>query len=80
MHGCHQSLYRKSILIAVFLDLSKAFDTVSVNILLKKLEHIGIPDNVKDWFRSYSTSRTQSACINNEMSDSGCLTIGVPQG
>ena len=43
MHECHQSLHKMSHLIAVFLTLSKAFDTVSVNHLLDKLDHIGLP-------------------------------------
>ena len=63
-----------------FLDLSKAFDTVSVNILLNKIEHIGIRGIFNSWFKSYLSFRTQSVCINNEMSVSDCLTIGVPQG
>ena len=80
MHECHQSLHRGSHLIAVFLDLSKAFDTVSMNILLNKMEHIGIRGIINSWFKSYLSFRTQSVCINNEMSVPGCLTIGVPQG
>ena len=80
LHKCHQSLHRRSHLIANFLDLSQAFDTVSVNILLNKLEHIGIRGIINSSFKSYLSFRTQSVCINYDMSDSGCLTIGVPQG
>ena len=81
MHEFLQSLHRKSHLIPIFLELSKAFDTGSVNILFNKQEHFGIHSIINNtWFMSYFSFRTQSVCINNEMFDSGCLTIGVPQG
>ena len=44
------------------------------------MEHIGICGIIISWFKSYLSFRTQSMCINNEMSVSGCLTLGVPQG
>ena len=61
---------------AVFLDLTKAFDTVDHRILLRKLSKIGLCENSLQWFRSYITDRKQRTCCGNELP----VTHGVPQG
>ena len=43
----------------------------------RAMEH---PPSNATGFKSYLSFRTQSVCINNEISNSGCLTVGVPQG
>ena len=66
--------------IAVFLDLAKAFDTVSHNLMLRKLESVGIRGVAHSWFQSYLTNRTQSTRIGNHTSDRAVIDYGVPQG
>ena len=65
---------------AVFLDLTKAFDTVDHRILLRKFSEIGLCEKSLQWFRSYITDRKQRTCCGNELSDELPVTHGVPQG
>ena len=51
--------------IATFLDLSKAFDTISHEKLLQKLNNMGIRGLANDWFRSYLSNRKQYMEIHN---------------
>ncbi len=63
--------------LGAYLELSKAFDTISHDILLHKLNHIGI--YILDWFKSYLTNRKQYVHINNVNSTLQNITCGVPQ-
>lgn len=66
--------------VAVFLDLSKAFDSVNHNILLHKLFNAGIRGKQLEWFRSYLNFRSQVVKIKNTFSNIGFIKKGVPQG
>jgi hypothetical protein len=66
--------------ISVFLDLSKAFDTIDHNILCSKLTHYGIGGTELNWFRSYLTDRSQYVSYNGSCSELNKITTGVPQG
>jgi len=73
-------LFNKKIVMAVFMDLQKAFDTVNFNILIDKLDHYGIRGVQLDWFKSYLMGRKQYTFVNNIESDTGITNCGVPQG
>ncbi len=64
----------------IFLDISKAFDCVSHNKLLRKLEYYGFRANTLMWFESYLTGRSQYVSIRGKKSRAYNLTCGVPQG
>jgi len=64
----------------VFIDLSKAFNTIDHTILLTKLQHCGIRGVTLDWFKNYLTNRLQFVSIENVYSSNGYIRCGVPQG
>ena len=66
--------------ISIFLDLKKAFDTVSHSILLEKLKHYGFRGLSNLWFTNYLNGRKQVVSINGIDSDSLEICVGVPQG
>ena len=65
----------------ILLDLSAAFDTIDHAILLKKLQtDYGFNGVVLSWFKSYLSNRSFSVLIEYQLSESGFLWFGVPQG
>jgi hypothetical protein len=66
--------------ISIFVDLTKAFDTVDHEILLHKLDFYGIRGHANNFFRSYLSGRSQYTIVNGESSDINNIHCGVPQG
>ena len=64
----------------IYLDLSKAFDTLDHQILLKKLSYYGLTENAMKMVSSYLSNRTQYVRYNDTESSELPITCGVPQG
>ena len=75
-----QQLDDKETPFCIFLDLSKAFDTLNHEILISKLRYYGLNDNAIKWFTSYLCERSQYVEIDGIKSDSQDIKTGVPQG
>ena len=65
---------------SIFIDLSKAFDTIDHSILLKKLHFYGVRNSACDLLMSYLSNRKQCVQFNNDISLLRNIHTGVPQG
>ena len=75
-----QAMANKKLTLGVFIDLSKAFDTVDHEILLQKMKIYGICGVELLWFKSYLTNRQQFVTIDDVISSLQYIKCGVPQG
>ncbi|XP_065658632.1 uncharacterized protein LOC136083154 [Hydra vulgaris] len=66
--------------LGVFIDLSKAFDTVDHDILIEKLELYGVLNNNLLWFKNYLSNRKQYIVYKENETGNKVITCGVPQG
>ena len=74
------SLTKKQVFKIALLDFSKAFDLVSHDLLLLKLEALGFSPRTILWFKDYLKDRKMYCLVNKTMSDLYNVTCGVPQG
>ena len=65
---------------ACILDLSKAFDKVNHQKLLRKLANLGISFQVTVWMDAFLTDRVQRVAVDGVESDEAAVTSGVLQG
>ena len=79
-HEIHKAFDKKQELRAVFLDISKAFDTVWHEGLLFKLERIGIEGEMLNIIKSFLLNRKQRVTIDGKYSEWANVQAGVPQG
>jgi len=75
------AINEREYVLAIFLDIRKAFDSVDHEILLAKLENAGVRGRALLWFRSFISNRSQRVKIGNTLSSNLLsLAIGVLQG
>ena len=80
MYICHLAPPPPPPPIGIFIDLSKAFDTINHDILLAKLSNYGIRGIILQLIESYLKSRKQVTNFNGDKSELGTVIYGVPQG
>lgn len=74
------SLNRKELAISLFIDVSKAFDSVNHKLLLAKLNVAGFQGPTIKLLQNYLCQRSFYTCINNVKSSQKLVKSGVPQG
>ena len=76
----YQSFDESKFTLGIFIDLSKAFDTVDHKILTKKLELYGIKDCNLRWFQSYLSNRKQFITYGDKQTNIETIKSGVLRG
>ena len=74
------SFEQNRMVLAVFIDLRKAFNTISHSLIIRKLECLGVSDIALTWFKSYLTGRSQCVSLGKSISAPTHLKVGVAQG
>ena len=80
LYSIEQNKKAKKTTNLVFIDLSKAFDTISFDILLYKMEKYGIENKELEWFSNYIKHRKHSTKLAENISEPKTTETGVPQG
>lgn len=76
----YKHLDNKKHIMVVFIDYTRAFDTLKHNILLEKLHDNGIRGNVKNWCKNFIEDRTFMVRVGKSDSDRINITEGTAQG
>ena len=76
----YKAIDSKQYIAVLFLDVSKAFDTVNHPLLPSKLHHLGLNSTSISWFQSYLSNRIQITSVEGSLSSPGSPRSGVPQG
>lgn len=76
----NESLNKNHHVLVLFIDFSKAFDTLNHVKLLEALNRLGIRGMLADWLQNYLSSRSFRVRIKDTCSDDTAVLFGVPQG
>ena len=76
----HAALDKKKVVAILLIDFKKAFDSVSHEILLKKLSACGFAGDFHEYIADYLTGRSQVTKVNGVVSSKASVDYGVPQG
>lgn len=76
----YEGLNNKETVLGLFFDMSKAFDTVDHELLVTKLDLMGIRGTTNSWIRSYLLNRTQQVVVDGVKSAAQTIKKGLPQG
>ncbi len=80
LHNVYENLDKNHDSLVLFLDVVKAFDKVDHNILLQKINYMGIGENVFRWFKNYLTDRYSRCVIHGHESELYHIQSSVTQG
>ena len=80
LNNVYKNLDDKLFVAVAKLDLSKAFDSISHNLLVEKMKKIGLEKNSLQWIKSYLSNRKQITHIKDFTSSTEIIKSGVPQG
>ena len=80
LENVYESFEENNFYLSIFLDFSKAFDTISHDILMNKLEFMGFRGPLHSWLTSFLSNRRQYVEVGGSSSYSLPINVGVPQG
>ena len=76
----YESFNFNEIVAACFLDISKCFDSINIDLLLIKLTYYGVHGREHEWFSNYLHGRSHAVYCHGSLSTFRDVTVGVPQG